>query len=422
MAKFWIVLSHTYMSRFKSKSFIITTAIFVLFFVGMGNIDRIIGLFDNDDVLDQVAVIDETGGIYTSLVEQYEQIEANIELVEYEGTLADAEEDILSGAIKGLLHIKPDPDNYFVAEYHTDQLINQSIQYQLTNDLQQLKNAYAIADQGIDYAMLEEIYQPIKFETVAVELADGTTARTAEEIGAAQGLVYVMLFILYFAVLQYGNMIAMDIANEKSSRVMEILISSSSPISQMFAKIIGISLLGLTQISIFLVSGYLIIESRAEDMNGELFEVFGFADVPISTYVYAVVFFILGYFLYATLSAMLGSLVTRMEDVGQIMLPVTLMIVVAFMISMFGLNMPESSLVTVTSYIPFLSPLVMFLRVGLLDVPIWEIGLSIGLLVLTTIILAVIGARVYRGGVLMYGRSASLKDFKRALQLSKKDR
>ena len=421
MHKFWIVLSHTYMTRIKSKSFIITTAIFLLFFIVIGNIDRIIDFFDDDEI-DQVAVIDDTDEIYTSLVEQYQQIEANFELVEYEGTIADAEDDILSGAIKGLLHIQPDTNNYFSVDYHTDQLLNQSIQSQLTNDLQQLKNARAMIDMGIDQSVLEEIYSPIVFETVAVELADGTTARTAEEIGVAQGLVYVMLFILYTSVLVYGNMIAMDIANEKSSRVMEILISSSSPISQMFAKIIGISLLGLTQISILLVSGYYIIQSRADDTGDGVFEYFGFADAPLSTYVYAVIFFILGYFVYATLSAMLGSLVTRMEDVGQIMMPVQLLIILAFMLSMFGLNMPESTVVSVTSFIPFLSPLVMFLRVGLLDVPAWEIGLSIGLLVLTTLILAVIGARVYRGGVLMYGRSASLKDFKRALQLSKKDK
>ncbi|HHU18669.1 MAG TPA: ABC transporter permease [Bacilli bacterium] len=421
MNKFWIVLSHSFMTRFKSKSFIITTAIFLLFIVGIGNVDRIIGLFDSDDV-DQVAVIDETGELYHSLVEQNELLEVNYELVDYDGTLEDAEEEVLSGVFNGVLHIESDPDLYFSAVYYTDQLINQSIQYQLMGNLQQIKDARAMIDQGIDQAVLEAIYQPISFETIALELSDGTTARTEEEIGVARGLVYMMIIILYMAVLMYGNMIAMDIANEKSSRVMEILISSSSPISQMFAKIIGISLLGLTQIGLFLVVGYFMIQSRAEDMVGEFFEFFGFSDVPVSTYIYAIIFFLLGYFLYATLSAMLGSLVTRMEDVSQILMPMTLLIFIAYFIAIFGINMPESSLVTITSFIPFFAPFVMFLRVGLLEVPTWEIALSIGLSIGTIILLALIGARVYRGGVLMYGRSASLKDFKRALQLSKKDK
>lgn len=421
MNKFWIVLSHSFMTRFKSKSFIITTAIFLLFIIGIGNVDRIIGLFDNDDV-DQVAVIDETGELYQALVEQNEFLEANYELVDYDGSLEDAEEEVLSGVFEGVLQIEPDPDLYFSAVYYTDQLTNQSIQYQLMGNLQQIKDARAMTDQGIEQSVLEAIYQPITFETIAIELADGTTARTEEEIGVARGLVYMMIIILYMAVLMYGNMIAMDIANEKSSRVMEILISSSSPISQMFAKIIGISLLGLTQLGLFFLVGYFMIQSRAEDMVGEFFEFFGFSDVPISTYVYAIVFFLLGYFLYATLSAMLGSLVTRMEDVGQILMPMTLLIVIAYMIAIFGISMPESGVVTITSFIPFFTPFVMFLRVGLLDVPAWEIGLSIGLSIGAIFLLALIGARVYRGGVLMYGRSASLKDLKRALQLSKKDR
>lgn len=421
MNKFWIVLSHSFMTRIKSKSFIVTTVIFLLFIIGVGNIDRIIGLFDSDE-LDQVAVIDETGELYQGLVAQNELIEANYDLIDYDGTLDDAEEEVLSGNFSGVLHIEPDLEQYFSAVYYTDQLINQSIQHQLMTNLQQTKDAQAMIDQGIDQSVLEEIYQPISFETIALELADGTTARTEEEIGVARGLVYMMIIILYMAVIMYGNMIAMDIANEKSSRVMEILISSSSPISQMFAKIIGISLLGLTQIGLFFVVGYFMIQSRAKDMVGEFFEFFGFSDVPVSTYIYAIIFFLLGYFLYATLSAMLGSLVTRMEDVGQILMPMTLLILIAYFIAIFGINMPESSMIKITSFIPFFTPFVMFLRVGLLEVPVWEIALSIGLSIGTIIILAVIGARVYRGGVLMYGRSASLKDFKRALQLSKKDK
>src|SRR5699024_12209035 len=103
------------------------------------------------------------------------------------------------------------------------------------------------------------------------------------------------------------------------------------------------------------------------------------------------------------------------------MLPVRLLIVAVFMIAMVGLSMPNSTIVVVSSYIPFFSPLAMFLRVGLVNVPFWEVGISIIILIASITILAVIGARVYRGGVLMYGTSTSLKDFKKALQLSKKE-
>ncbi len=114
---------------------------------------------------------------------------------------------------------------------------------------------------------------------------------------------------------------------------------------------------------------------------------------------------------------MLGSLVSRTEDVQQLMTPVILLIVVAFMISIFGLSNPSSQFVTIASYIPFFSPMAMFLRVGMLNIPFWEVGLSIAILIITIVILAIVGARVYRGGVLMYGTSTSLKDFKKSLTI-----
>src|SRR5699024_9087402 len=193
--------------------------------------------------------------------------------------------------------------------------------------------------------------------------------KTESELNSARGLVYVILFLLYFAVITYGNMIAMDIANEKTSRVMEILISSSSPVNQMFAKILSIGLVGLIQISIFLMTAFIMFTQKKDEMIGSIMEEFGFTNFDITIVVYAIIFFILGSFLYATLSAMLGSLVSRTEDVQQLMMPVTLLIIVAFFIAMYGLGMPNSKLVVIASYIPFFSPLAMFLRAGLLTIP-----------------------------------------------------
>lgn len=147
----------------------------------------------------------------------------------------------------------------------------------------------------------------------------------------------------------------------------------------------------------------------------------GIMDNDPVIYIYAIVFFLLGYFLYATLAAMLGSLVSRIEDVNQLIMPMTMLIVIAFVIAMTGLGMPESTLITVTSYIPFFTPMIMFLRIGMLNIPFWEIGLSIGIMIVTIALFAALAARVYKGGVLMYGKSGSLKDFKRAINLSKKN-
>ena len=155
-------------------------------------------------------------------------------------------------------------------------------------------------------------------------------------------------------------------------------------------------------------------------MQGGFFEFLGFQNIPASTIVYAVIFFILGYLLYATLAAFLGSLVSRIEDVQQMITPMTLLVVAGFMIAMFGLNQPDTTFITIASYIPFFTPMLMFMRVGMLSLPVWEPIL--GIVILVTFdhrILAIFGARVYKGGVFMYGKSNSFKDIKKALQLTK---
>src|SRR5699024_4144122 len=149
------------------------------------------------------------------------------------------------------------------------------------------------------------------------------------------------------------------------------------------AKIIGIGLLGLTQILIFIAAGYLLISNKIKEYPSEIFEVFGFSSTSSSIYFYAVIFFLLGYFLYATISALLGSHVSRVDNVPPLILPVISLVMIAFFTAVFGLNAPGASFITVTSSMPFFSPMIMFFRVGMLEVPTWQILLSTGILIAT---------------------------------------
>ena len=418
MSKFWIVLSHTYFSRLKSKAFIITTLIVLLFIVGAANIESIIQLFSGEHKADQVIVIDESDELFEPLQTSIAQVDEDIELILYEKSEEEGKTDVQDDEFDALLVLKMDENDLPTATYYENNASWSFIESTLEQQLQQIKTAIAAEQAGFDEATLESINEQVAFEKVALD--EGT--KTEEELNQARGIVYVMLFVLYMAVIIYGQMIATDVATEKSSRVMEILISSASPVTHMFAKIIGIALLGLTQMLLFFVAGYSLISTKANTLSGEFFEVFGFTQGSISIYVYAILFFILGYFLYATIAAMLGSLVSRVEDVQQLLMPMVMLIVVAFIIAIVGLGMPEAKFITITSYIPFFTPMIMFLRVGMLDVPVWEVVVSVGLLVGTIILLGILGARIYRGGVLMYGPSRSLKDFKKALMLTKKER
>jgi ABC-2 type transport system permease protein len=417
MSSFWTILFHTYVSKLKTKSFIITTIVTVLIFIALTNMTNIIEYFNKDEETEKIAVIDESGELFPLFETQMKTINQEIEIVKYTNQIVEAEEEVLAEEYEGVLILNYDQNQLPSAVYKSLNVADFTLPGALESGVGQIKVQLAASQLQLTPDQLAGIYEPPVFERVALK----DNAKTQEELSEARGLVYVLLFVIYFAVIMYANMIAMEVATEKSSRVMEILISSVSPIKQMFGKILGIGLLSLTQLVFLLGVGYFFVKRNLESMQGGFFEFLGFQNIPLSTIIYAVIFFILGYFLYATLAALLGSLVSRIEDVQQMITPMTLVVVAGFMIAMFGLNQPDTAFITITSYIPFFTPMLMFMRVGMLTLPTWEPILGILILIVSIVLLAIFGARVYKGGVLMYGKSSSFKDIKKALQLTKNE-
>ncbi len=418
MNRFWIILFHTYLSKLKTKSFIVTTLITALILIGLTNMTNIIDFFNKGNEENQkIAVIDETGELFPVIAAQLKMVNEELELEVYTQSEEKAEAEVENEKYQGLLILKLNNDQLPSAVYKSLSVADYQIPGDLEFALQQMKGQMVASQLQLTPEQLAKLSEQVSFERVALK----DNAKTQEELSQARGLVYVILFVIYFAVIMYANMIAMEVATEKSSRVMEILISSVSPIKQMFGKILGIALLSLTQMVVLLAVGYYFIKRNLQSLQGGFFEFLGFQNIPLSTIIYALVFFLLGYFLYATLAAFLGSLVSRIEDVQQMVTPMTFIIAAGFMIAMFGLNNPDTTFITVTSYIPFFTPMLMFMRVGMLTIPVWEPMLGIVILLVSIILLAVFGAKVYKGGVLMYGKSNSFKDIKKALQLTKND-
>src|SRR3954469_3898891 len=417
MSRFWIILFHTYVSKLKTKSFIITTLVTAIILIGLTNMTNIIDYFNKGNGEEKVAVIDETGELFPLFEARLKTVNEELIIEKFNGSETEAEDQVESEQFQGLLILNYDEAMLPIATYKSLRVADFVIPGDLQATLQQVKSQLAASQLQLTTEQLGKLSEPASFERIALK----DNAKTQEELSEARGIVYVILFVIYFAVIMYANMIAMEVATEKSSRVMEILISSVSPIKQMYGKILGIGLLSLTQMAILLITGSFFVKRNLQTMQGGFFEFLGFQNIPASTIVYAVIFFILGYFLYATLAAFLGSLVSRIEDVQQMITPMTMLVVAGFMIAMFGLNQPDTTFITVTSYIPFFTPMIMFLRVGMLTIPTWEALLGIVILIATISILAIFGARVYRGGVLMYGKSNSYKDIKKALQLTKNE-
>ncbi|WP_027956548.1 ABC transporter permease [Halobacillus kuroshimensis] len=417
MNKFFIMMGHTYKNRVKSKSFVITTLIMLVFIFAVSNLQSIIEQFSGDEDENRIAVLSESEAWAAAFERSLVSSEAAAAET-YEGTLEEAKQEVEEGSYEAVVHIRTGADQLPEATYFANQIANIEASEPVRQALQQVKIEQVTEEADVAPETLQQISTPVSFELEALE----ERAKSAEELNQTRGIVYIMLFFMYFAVIMYGQMISTEVATEKSSRVMEILISSVSPVSQMFAKIIGIALVGLTQFAIFLTAGYFSIQQTIESGSASFIDGLGLTTIQPSTIIYAVVFFLLGYLLFATLAATLGSLVSRLEDAQQMTAPMIMLIVAAFMIAMFGLASPDSTFITISSYFPFFTPLIMFLRVGMLDVPVWEVSLSLAVLIGSIALLGWIGARIYRGGVLLYGKSSSLKDLKAALQLSKKEK
>lgn len=227
---------------------------------------------------------------------------------------------------------------------------------------------------------------------------------------------YIMIFALYMVILLYGQMVATNVATEKSSRAMELLITSAKPVSMMFGKVVASCLAGFIQILVVFGSSILFYNLNREYWggNGIVSSIF---DMPLSLLAYMLIFFVLGFFIYAFMFGAIGSTASKVEDINTSVMPVTLLFVAGFVIVMMSMSNGnvDSLLMRVCSYVPFISPMAMFTRIAMSTVPLYEILLSIVILIASVAGIGVISAKIYRVGVLLYGTKPKLSAIFKAI-------
>ena len=244
----------------------------------------------------------------------------------------------------------------------------------------------------------------------------GGTLKDEKAVFQSQFLVYALLLLLYGTTVMYGVAVAMGVVYEKSTRVMEVLITSVRPIELMLGKIFGIGLAGLTQYALWVSMGFggLALSSKlGKGGTGSQLEL---ASVPPTTLIAFLVFFVLGYLIYAALYAALGSLVNKTEDVNSVTTPITLVVVAAYLLSLLALGNPDAVYVKWLAFVPLLSPMLMFIRVALSNPEWWEPVLAVVLLIATILLFAWLAAKIYRIGVLLYGKRPSFREIGRLLR------
>lgn len=424
MNKLSTVVKFTFMNRVQAKAFVVTTLIFALVLTVMINLPAIIAKFSSSDGPAKLGIVGKETEVTRALKSFYEnQKEPELQIVllgdggSKEANAKLGKEKLDAKEIKGYLEFTEDATAGFPkATYHSKSSMDFSMEQKLKSVLQAIKAETVVKDMGLTAEQRAKLNAPVSIQTVQIQ--EGTAGKSESQMVLAYVLVYALLFLLYMTVIGYGNMVATEITAEKSSRVMEVLITSVAPLKQMFGKIIGICLLGLVQIAVFVVVGAanLLIPQNMDKLKSLNIDL---GDVQLSLLGYFLIFYLLGYFIYATMFAAVGSLVSRTEEVGQAIMPVMFLIIAGFMIAMFGLQNPNAPFVVAMSFVPFFSPLIMFLRVGMSDPALWEIWLSIAITAATMFALGWLAAKIYRVGVLLYGKRPSFKELRKAMRAFK---
>jgi ABC-2 type transport system permease protein len=217
------------------------------------------------------------------------------------------------------------------------------------------------------------------------------------------GFVFIML--LYMTILLYGVAVMRGIILEKSSRIVEVLLSSVSSFQLMVGKLAGLAAVGLTQMAVWIMAASFLSSHAGQWLH---------RDIPAiassSSLAFLAVFFLLGYALYATLFAAVGAMCNSEQDAQQLQMLLVLPLVIPILVNPYIVQNPDNSVSVVLSLIPLFAPMVMFLRIHILPPPVWQIVASIGLLVLAIALTVYLAAKIFRVGILMYGKRASLAE------------
>ncbi|RUS46707.1 ABC transporter permease [Cohnella sp. AR92] len=426
MNNLWTVMSFTMKTKLRGKSFLTMTILISVLLMVASNLPYLIDKWSSGGGAVKVGYVQGEQAEIVAAVDRYLGTieEPKVALVPIEAPAGAAERSaamrqaIEDKRIKGYLEFKPGQDGVFPSvTYLSKKVFTGDASQQLQAALLAAKNDAVVKDAKLSQEQLARLTAPVSFDALQLDELDGT-GKTEQERDTAVLLTYVVLILLFMSVMFSGQMIASEITAEKSSRVMEILVTSVAPLQQLFGRVLGTFIVAVMQLIVFVAVS---VVNLSLPHNKVSFASLGidFGSIDPIMLVSAVLLYLAGFFLYAMLFAAIGSLVSRTEDLAQAAMPVTMITLAGFYISFFGLNSPDSSFITICSYVPFFSPFLLFLRIGLAEPAWWEIALSVAILLASILAIGWLAAKIYRTGILMYGKRPTLAELRRAMKAYK---
>ncbi|MBP0903941.1 ABC transporter permease [Mariniflexile gromovii] len=422
-----LIIKREYLTKVKNKSFIVMTILSPLIMIALISVVAYLSQLNNDTVR-TITVLDESGfakGVFENTDKTKYNVLENM-------SLSDAKVLAKESSSIGLLHIDRVENIQTISnhgKFYSEESPSLSLISDLESKLEKKLTNVMLLENGVDLQMINDskIRVNIAQESFAGEKTSKIDSVMKLAFGGAAG------YLLFMFIIIYGNMIMRSVIEEKTSRIIEVIISSVKPIQLMLGKIIGTSLAGITQFVIWLVIGGILlsvvsiifginIQTPQQEMmekamaNPELSMqvqdlINAFFHLPLANLITAfILFFIGGYLLYSSLYAAIGAAVDNETDTQQFMFPIIMPLILAVYIGFFTvIEDPHGTVSTVFSFIPFTSPVVMLMRIPF-GVPIWQQLVSLFILIATFMFTVWFAAKIYRVGILMYGKKPTYKE------------
>ncbi len=419
MDKLKAIIKREYLTRVRSKGFIIGTILSPLVMSSFILIPVLLGR-SGGPANYQIAVLDQSGDIslFESLQNALEPTRPRHPLYhltreeinsqeELDARQQELSQRVADKQLDGYLVLPPDALWQDQIKFFAKNATSFSNTARLQDAYNKAIQERRIALEGLDAGRVRELTKSVTL-TVVNERGESERGRVV--------LAFTLVMFIYITVLVYGVTVMRGVMEEKQSRIIEVLLASVKPFDLMLGKVIGIGMVGLTQYVVWAGFGLVLSALTA----GSAIAVSGFTlpTISVSLMILFIVYYLLGYFLYATLYAMVGAIVSNDDDAQQMQWPVSMTFAASLIVSTLAMENPNGAAVTVLSLIPLFGPSLMFLRIAIGAAPVWQIAASISLLVMTIIAVIWIAAKIYRVGVLMYGKRPTLPELARWLKYS----
>lgn len=417
--KFLLIFKREYLTRVRTKAFIVSTVLAPLGLMILIIIPIILSSFDTEQT-QKIGIVDETGSVYERLSE------LNPDRYTQPGPMPvdSLRSLVVAGELDGFI---------ILTQAHIDGSQNPELFYTGTGGLSLVSEIRGdlrtvLRDERLDRAAVGDAVREIL--AMQTSLQTRVLTETGEEESDTLSLFfvgYIMFFIIYAAMFGYGAVIMRSVIEEKSNRIIEVITSSVKPFELLMGKVMGVGALGLTQFAIWSVTGAGIMAvaaplaalflggNEAPAMDAQ--QAAAQADLPFSipsigaeVWIVFVLFFLAGYLIYSAMYAAVGSAVDSESDANQLMIPLMIPIMLPLLFIGNIASDPNSTFSVITSLVPFFSPMLMPMRVAMTPVPFWEVALALVLCVVTFVAIIWVSSRIYRVGILMYGKKASFAE------------